>query len=144
MMVVEWAWPLAAMAFAAFLAGTLLPLSSEAALAAAIVSGTSGKSWLVVAATLGNVLGSVFNWWMGLNARRFEGRRWFPFGPAAIAKASDRFRRHGSWCLLFSWLPVVGDPLTFVAGVLKVRLMPFLALVACGKAARYIVLAAAL
>lgn len=135
-------WPLLAMAVAAFAAGTLLPLSSEAALAGAILSGVAGPAALVAAATFGNVLGAWFNWWIGLHVRRFEARRWFPFKPADVERASAHFQRFGSWCLLFSWLPVVGDPLTLAAGVLRVPIVPFLALVTVGKASRYVVLAA--
>lgn len=142
MSALEVVWPLLAMGLAAFAAGTLLPLSSEAALAAAIVSGIA-KPWpLVASATVGNVLGAVFNWWIGLNIRRFEGRRWFPFKPDVVNAAAERFRAYGQWCLLFSWLPIVGDPLTLAAGLLRVRLLPFVVLVTCGKAARYIALAA--
>lgn len=142
MTLLELTWPLLAMALAAFAAGTLLPLSSEAALAAAIVSGVA-KPWpLVASATVGNVLGACFNWWVGLHMRRFEGRRWFPFKSETVDAASSRFQRYGTWCLLFSWLPIVGDPLTVAAGLLRVPFVPFLVLVTCGKAARYVALAA--
>ena len=65
-------------------------------------------------------------------------------GAGSIAGASARFQRYGTWSLLLSWLPIVGDPLTFIAGVLRVPLLTFLVLVTIGKAARYAVLAAAL
>ena len=99
---------------------------------------------LLVAATIGNVAGSAFNWWLGLNARRFEDRRWFPFSPATIAAASNRFRRFGLWSLLLAWVPIIGDPLTFIAGVLQVPFRYFLPLVAIGKAARYAIVVASL
>ena len=137
-------WPLLAMLLTAFGAATLLPFSSEVALVAALKSGTANGPALVVAATLGNVGGACFNWWIGRNVRRFEGRRWFPFNATTITKASERFRRFGSWSLLFSWLPIVGDPLTFVAGVLRVPLVAFLPLVAIGKGGRYLALALSL
>lgn len=143
-MVVE-AWaPYLAMFASAFGAATLLPLSSEALLVGQIKAGLAGAWPLTVVATIGNVAGSAFNWWIGLHARRFEGRRWFPFSPPAVATASKRFQRFGVWSLLFAWLPVVGDPLTFVAGVLRVPLLVFLPLVAIGKALRYALLVAAL
>lgn len=134
----------ASMAGAAFLAASLLPFSSELVLAAQIKAGFASTGGLLIAATLGNVAGALFNWWLGRFARHYEGRRWFPFKPDTIAGASARFQRYGTWSLLLSWLPIVGDPLTFIAGVLRVPLLTFLVLVTIGKAARYAVLAAAL
>lgn len=137
----EAAWPYLLLAGWSFLAATLLPFSSEVALVAQLKAGLGTKVALVAAATIGNVGGAVFNWWLGGALRRFEGRRWFPFTPEAIAKASARFNRVGVSVLLVSWLPVIGDPLTVVAGILRVPFRVFLPLVAIGKAARYILIA---
>jgi membrane protein YqaA with SNARE-associated domain len=137
-------WPLLVMLASAFGAATLLVLPSEAVLIAQIKAGLAPTSALLAAATIGNVAGSAFNWWLGLNARRFEGRRWFPFSPPTIAAASDRFRRFGLWSLLFAWVPIIGDPLTFIAGVLRVPFKYFLPLVAIGKGARYAILVVSL
>lgn len=128
----------------AFGAATLLVLPSEAVLAAQIKAGLAPVWALFLAATIGNVGGSVFNWWIGRHARRFEGRRWFPFTPETIEAAGGRFRRWGLWSLLLAWVPVIGDPLTFIAGVLRVPFHLFLPLVAIGKGARYAILAASL
>ncbi len=136
-------WPYAAMFVSAFGAATLVPFSSEVVLLAAIKAGLASVPGLVAVATLGNVGGSVFNWWLGGYARHLQTRPWFPFKAADIDTAAARFERYGLWILLLAWVPVIGDPLTFIAGVLRVRLVPFLALVTAGKAARYIVLAAA-
>lgn len=133
--------PLLVMFASAFGAATLLPFSSELVLAAQIKSGLAPAGVLLTVATIGNVAGSVFNWWLGLHARRFEGRRWFPFSPATIERSGERFRRWGLWSLLLAWVPVIGDPLTFIAGVLRVPFWQFLPLVAIGKAARYVVVA---
>ncbi len=135
-------WPLLVMLASAFGAATLLFLPSEAVLVAQIKAGLAPTPALLVAATIGNVAGSAFNWWLGVNARRFEDRRWFPFAPATIAVASDRFQRWGLWSLLLAWVPIIGDPLTFIAGVLRVQFRYFLPLVAIGKAARYAIVAA--
>lgn len=134
--------PYAAMLAMAFSAGTLLPLSSEVVLAATLKSTTASPVGLVAVATIGNVAGSIINWWMGLYARRFQGRRWFPFKQPQIDKASTRFQKFGVWSLLLSWLPIIGDPLTFVAGVLRVPLALFITLVTIGKLARYVAVAA--
>ena len=134
-------WPLLIMLASAFGAATLLVLPSEAILIAEIKAGLAPAWALLVAATIGNVGGSVFNWWLGIHARRFEGRRWFPFTPQTIEAASARFQHWGLWSLLLAWVPVIGDPLTFIAGVLRVPFALFLPLVAIGKCARYAVLA---
>ena len=123
-----------------FGAATLLPLSSELLLIAQVKAGAGSREGLLAAAIIGNSAGSAFNWGLGRYARHFQDRRWFPFKPQQIEKASKRFQRFGVWSLLFAWLPVVGDPLTFVAGLLRVNFVAFLPLVAIGKAARYWIL----
>lgn len=128
----------------AFGAATLLVLPSEAVLVAQIKAGIAPVWALFIAATIGNVGGSAFNWWLGRHARRFEGRRWFPFSAETIESAGARFRRWGLWSLLLAWVPVIGDPLTFIAGVLRTPFLVFLTLVAIGKGARYAILAASL
>ncbi|WP_374443962.1 YqaA family protein [Stella sp.] len=123
----------------AFLAATVVPLSSEVGLAALIAADAAPAALLVAVATAGNVLGSAVNWLLGRGAARFRHRPWFPVDAARFARAEAWFARWGQWSLLFAWLPVVGDPLTLVAGALGVRWWPFVLLVAIGKAARYAV-----
>lgn len=121
----------------AFLAATILPGSSEALLAALLVERPEDTATLFVAATAGNTAGAALNWALGRWLTHFTGRRWFPASPALIERASGWFGRYGTLLLLFSWVPIVGDPLTVAAGLLRVRFKPFLLLVAVGKAARY-------
>ena len=128
---------------AAFVAATLLPAQSEAVLVAALLEGTWSPAVLVGVATFGNVLGSLVNWGLGRGIERFGGRRWFPVSPAALERAGTWYRRWGKWSLLGSWLPIVGDPLTVVAGVLREPLPVFLLLVTLGKGGRYLALTAA-
>jgi membrane protein YqaA with SNARE-associated domain len=121
----------------AVLAATILPASSEAVLAGLLVTG-NGDPWILfLVATVGNTLGSVINWLLGRGIARFRDRPWFPVSQARYEAASRHFTRYGAWSLLFAWLPVVGDPLTLVAGALGVPFGRFLLLVAIGKAARY-------
>ncbi len=125
----------------AFLAATVLPMSSEAVLSALVV-GDGFDLWLLIAlASIGNTLGAVVNWLLGRYCLRWRDRKWFPVSAAALERASRWFSRYGVFSLLFAWLPVVGDPLTFVAGILRVRFALFLVLVALGKTARYIAVA---
>ena len=92
---------------------------------------------LLAVASVGNTLGSVVNWLVGRFLLRWRERRWFPIGAAALERATAWFARFGVWSLLLAWLPIVGDPLTLVAGVLRVNFWLFVALVALGKTARY-------
>jgi len=120
----------------AFLAATLLPLGSEALLIALLHDGHT-VFWLWMVASVGNTLGSCCNWFIGREVLRFQGKRWFPFKPSQIVAAQTRFHRYGEWSLLLAWLPLVGDPLTLVAGVMRVRFWLFLGLVFVGKGVRY-------
>ncbi|RWQ87118.1 MAG: DedA family protein [Mesorhizobium sp.] len=125
----------------AFAAATVLPLQSEAVLAGLLVAGTHSPAALILVATVGNVLGSVVNWLLGRGIDRFRDRKWFPVKPAALNRAAARYRRYGRWSLLMSWVPVIGDPLTVVAGVLREPLWSFVAIVTIAKAGRYFALA---
>lgn len=126
--------------FSAFGAATLLPLQSEAVLVVLLLSGGYNEWWLIAIASCGNVLGSVVNWLLGRSIEHFKGRRWFPVGSAQLEKASLHYQRWGRWSLLLSWLPVIGDPLTLIAGVMREPLWRFLLIVTLAKATRYGVL----
>jgi membrane protein YqaA with SNARE-associated domain len=123
---------------AAFIAATLLPFSSEAALAALIAAGYDrGALWLW--ATAGNTLGAAANWLLGRYLLHFQDHGWFPFKPERLGAAQRWYFRWGLWSLLLAWLPVVGDALTFIAGLMRVPFPLFLLLTAAGKGARYAV-----
>ncbi|WP_226499439.1 YqaA family protein [Pseudomonas sp. MWU16-30322] len=126
---------------AAFGAATLLPLQSEALLVGLIASDRYWLWGLLGVATLGNVLGSLVNWWLGRGLERFQDRRWFPVNARHMATARKHYERYGHWSLLLSWLPVIGDPLTLIAGVMREPLGRFLLIVTLAKAARYAVVA---
>ncbi|NWA67652.1 YqaA family protein [Pseudomonas reactans] len=128
--------------FAAFGAATLLPLQSEAVLVGLLLSGHYSLWLLLGVATLGNVLGSVVNWWLGRWVEHFKGRRWFPVSDKQLDMARYHYERWGHWTLLLSWVPIIGDPLTLVAGVMREPLWRFLLLVTLAKSLRYAVLAA--
>jgi len=83
-------------------------------------------------------LGSLVNWALGSYSRNLSTKKWFPFKEIQIERSSKWFRKFGKWSLLFAWVPVVGDPLTLVAGILRVKFIDFIILVAIGKVSRYI------
>ncbi|MFM2044149.1 MAG: hypothetical protein RLY86_2725 [Pseudomonadota bacterium] len=122
------------------LAATILPAQSEVMLVGLLLAGTSDPWTLTLVASIGNTAGSCINWALGRWLRRFAGRRWFAVPEAALLKAEAVFRRWGLPSLLLAWTPVLGDPLTVVAGSLRVPFGVFLLLVAIGKAGRYILL----
>jgi len=126
---------------AAFGAATLLPLQSEAVLVGLLVSDRYWLWGLLAVATLGNVLGSLVNWWLGRGLERFQDRRWFPVSPKHMDRARAHYQRYGHWSLLLSWLPVIGDPLTLIAGVMREPLGRFMLIVTLAKGTRYGVLA---
>jgi len=122
-----------------FLAATILPFSSELTLAGLIESSNYDNLLLLIVASFGNVLGSIVNWALGFYSRNLTTKKWFPFKETQIEKSSIWFRKFGKWSLLFAWVPIVGDPLTLVAGMLRVKFIDFIILVAIGKVSRYFV-----
>jgi len=95
--------------------------------------------WLWFWATLGNTLGAVINGIIGRQVDRFKDKRWFPMSERQLEFYRRRFNRFGQWSLLFSWLPIGGDALTLVGGIMRVPWLNFIILVAIGKAIRYAV-----
>jgi membrane protein YqaA with SNARE-associated domain len=126
----------------ALFAATLLPVQSEATLVGLILTGDYSIVALIAMASIGNVLGSVLNWLIGRGIERFRDRKWFPIKAAALDRARGWYQRYGRWSLLLSWAPVIGDPLTVIAGVLREPLPIFLALVGFAKTMRFIVVGA--
>ena len=121
-----------------FLAATILPFSSELTLAGLVATSNYDNLSLLIVASLGNVLGSVVNWILGFYSRKLTTKKWFPFKDEQIKKSSKWFNRFGRWSLLFAWVPIIGDPLTLAAGLLRVKFIEFLILVTIGKVSRYL------
>jgi len=120
----------------AFISATLLPFGSEALLIYDIKEGYNIYILLIVA-TIGNSLGSILNYFLGLKGEEFLIRKKL-LKESSILKTKNYFDKYGGFCILFSWLPIIGDPITFIAGVLKYNLKRFILLVVLAKFLRYL------
>ena len=130
-------WEYLGLFLSALSSATLFPGSSEIALSALLFNSTLNWFGLWGIATLGNVLGSCLNYGLGLKMMDYQDKRWFPVSKSQVDKASSVFERYGLWSLCFAWVPVIGDPLTVVAGAFKLPFRLFLFLVILSKGGRY-------
>ena len=124
------------MFLSAFLAATILPFSSEIVLSALYSSGLNGLSLLIVA-SLGNVLGSAVNYALGFKFGKEIATQRLKVSKATFDRASHTFTKWGKWSLFLCWVPIIGDPITLVAGVLRSPLWFFILAVTLSKTARY-------
>ena len=122
----------------ALISATLFPFGSEALLIYDIKEGYN-IYLLLFFATLGNSLGSVINYFIGLKGEEYLINKNL-LNEKYILKAKTYFDKYGAWSILFSWLPIIGDPITFVAGILKYDFIKFLILVIIAKFSRYLFL----
>ena len=119
---------------------TIVPFGSEIYFSSLIAIGKYNNILLLISASLGNILGSLFNWLCGYYFNFLLEKHWFPIKEKHINNAKVIFRKYGKWSLLISWVPFIGDPITFVAGTLRYSLIPFLIFVSIGKVGRYLVI----
>lgn len=129
-----------ALLMVSFLAATVLPLGSEWLLALQIAAGNNVTASVAIA-TVGNLLGALTTYWIGLRGGDWFIRTVLRISPERQTQAMHYFQRYGAWSLLFSWLPVIGDPLCLIGGILRVSITRFTTLVAIGKGARYATIA---
>ena len=122
----------------AFAAATILPAQSEALLAYQVSLNPSHTARLITVATIGNVLGSIVNWWLGRLAKKFKDKSWFPVSEDKLLQGEQYYRKYGRFSLLLSWAPFIGDPITIAAGVLREPLWSFVTLVSVAKCSRYL------
>jgi len=125
---------------ASFLAATILPFSSEVVLGV-LLSHDFSPYGMVFTATTGNVLGSVLNYGLGVLGSQVFLNKLIGISEKEIEKAETRFKKFGIFSLLFAWVPIIGDPLTVVAGMLKLNFGLFVLLVGIGKFLRYVFVA---
>ena len=130
-----------ALFLAAFLAATILPAQSEMGLAFLVNQTPEAVILLVAIASAGNILGALVNWYLGRFANHWRDRRWFPISASQLDKATIWYQRYGKYSLLASWVPLIGDPITLAAGLLRTPFVTFLILVSIAKTARYLIIA---
>ena len=121
-----------------FLSSTIIPGHSEITLTTLILLEKYSQFLLIFFASFGNILGSVINWYLGFYITKFVNKSWFPFKKKQLDKASLWYLKYGKWSLFFSWVPIIGDPLTIVAGIFRVPLVIFITIVSISKVLRYI------
>ena len=130
---------LIALFLSAFGAATLLPLQSEAVLLGLLAQGQWSAVILISVASVGNILGSCVNWWLGLKIEHYKNKSWFPVSEVKMLQAQSIYQKYGYWSLLLSWLPIIGDPITLIAGLMKENFWRFALIVTAAKVARYLV-----
>lgn len=126
---------------AALLAATIMPMQSEAVLIGLLLTGDYPVTALLMVASCGNILGAVLNWWLGRWIERYRHRPWFPASDKRLDQVQIWYHRYGRWSLLLSWAPIIGDPLTVIAGVMREPLPIFLLIAGTAKILRYVALA---
>ena len=124
----------------AFGAATILPGFSEVTFATLLLQSPQDWPTLLIVASAGNTLGGIANWVLGRFLVHWQDRKWFPVSAKRLDQARALFGKYGYPLLLLSWLPVIGDPITLAAGVLRAKFLPTLLLILIGKTARYGVL----
>ena len=130
-------WSLPGLFLISFSAATLLPGGSEAALLLLAAQDTYSTTVLLLVASTGNVLGSLVNYALGRYALHYQHKRWFPVSPNHLAKAQLWFTRWGQYSVLGAWLPVIGDPITVTAGVMRMHWLTFTVMITLSKTLRY-------
>ena len=119
---------------------TIIPFGSEVYFITLLSLEKYNHFILFLVVSVGNVLGSLFNWICGFYINFFIKKSWFPINNKIIDRGNKLFIKYGKWSLLISWFPLIGDPITFAAGTLRYPIIPFLVLVSIGKVGRYLII----
>nr|WP_294859117.1 YqaA family protein [uncultured Fluviicola sp.] len=125
-------WGLFGLFLVCFLASTIIPFPSEATLLFFLNSESYSPLSILVVASLGNCLGGCTNYLLGYYGRKILGKKQF-------LKSELFVQRYGSWTALFSWLPIIGDPILIVLGVYRVSFWKTMTLMSLGKVVRYLI-----
>nr|WP_246223122.1 YqaA family protein [Alteromonas profundi] len=118
------------------LAATILPFSSEVVLAGLLTIGMM-PSLLLLYASIGNILGAIINYLLGYRFGKSIALSVLRMSPKQFARSQTIFERWGKWSLILCWVPVIGDPLTLLSGVLRINKVFFVCVVSIVKTLRY-------
>ena len=130
----------ASLFISSFLSSTILPGHSEIILTTFIFLKKYPIIDLIFFASIGNILGSILNWCIVYFLTNLKDRKWFPINKSQLTRASSWFLKYGKWTLFFSWVPIIGDPLTIIAGIFRVPIYTFILIVSLAKTIRYVVI----
>lgn len=119
------------------LSASIIPAQGELVMFALLASGKYTAWLLLCAACTGTFLGVGINWILGRYLSQFQNAKWFPVKSSYIEKSKLLFDKHGRAALLLSGVPLIGDPITIVAGALKVNFGFYLLTAGLAKCARY-------
>ena len=125
----------------AFLAATLIPAQSELGLGYLVINTDYSMVLLVTVASIGNTTGAIINWFIGRGIARSVERLEKIEASTRYWTVINWYEKYGTWTLLLSWMPFIGDPITVIAGIFKVPLKKFLLIVALAKTSRYLLIA---
>ena len=117
---------------------TLWRLQAGAVLLGLLGQADYAAALLIVVASVGNILGSCVNWYLGIKAQHFKDKKWFPVSEQKLNRAQQLYHRYGFWSLLLSWTPIIGDPITLIAGLMRENFIRFLLMVSVAKIGRYL------
>lgn len=129
------------MGIAAFIAGTFFPFSSEAVMATLLVTTGMSPVMTVVSATIGNVLGSMVNYYIGRLGNKDTVARWFKIKPERMDKAQDYVMKYGAWMGFFTFVPILGTAIAIALGILRANPWMTFLTTFIGKTLRYIFIA---
>ena len=124
---------------ASFLSASLLPFSSEAVMVGLLAAGLD-PVLLIVYGTIGNSLGSLFNYWIGHFGRMDWIEKWLHVKPEKLKKTQKMVASYGAWMAFFSFVPIIGDVITIVLGLMRANLLITIICIVAGKLLRYILL----
>ena len=128
----------ASLFISSFLSSTILPGHSELILTTFIFFKKYPIIDLIFFASIGNILGSILNWCIGYFLTNLKDRKWIPINKTQLTRASSWFLKYGKWTLCLSWVPLIGDPLTIIAGIFRVPIYTFILIVSLAKTMRYV------
>ena len=128
----------ASLFISSFLSSTILPGHSEIILTAFIFLKKYPLIDLIFFASIGKILGWILNWCIGHFLTNLRDKKWFPINKSQLNRASSWFLKYGKWTLFLSWVPIIGGPLTIIAGIFRVPILTFILIVSLAKTIRYV------